>query len=448
MVGCRRNAGGADGTELWQQYEPGAVATDMRGATLEISNRWIDEAGTDGDFDPSIVGEYKLEYSVQDQYGFVANTTRDVIVQDTIKPNVSLHTDFDGRGTVYANYPEKIYVQYRSGGFDDRLIGVAAQDNLDGDLKAKSLVFEDTPDFADTAVGVTFNQTLWAVDMNDRRSESVLRTIMVVCEPDACTDPDDCESDASCEWTTKKVVGWSAGGFLLLFVMYEVLEWRAKRIRRGHYTTFLSHHKQDAGEAASELRAHLNSELLGIHAHDCRGKLRRHLVCLPHAWKIRSRGKNFLDVDDLEDISQLVKEVKRTKVFVLLLTRAVLTRVACLIEIYTALITPEVDIVLVPITGKRFSFSGAEAFLKQMEEKVFDEDYMQSKFGASAWGERELAGLGEVPTATAAEISAMQPEEAARFLGTPDGQPLSVKLISAELSASLLNITGNDEFNP
>ena len=74
----------------------------MRGATLEISNRWIDEAGTDGDFDPSIVGEYKLEYSVQDQYGFVASTTRDVIVQDTIKPNVSLHTDFDGRCSIVA----------------------------------------------------------------------------------------------------------------------------------------------------------------------------------------------------------------------------------------------------------------------------------------------------------------------------------------------------------
>ena len=53
------------------------------------------------------------------------------------------------------------------------------------------------------------------------------------------------------------MVCWSAGGLLLLVVMYEVLEWRAKRIRRGHYTTFLSHNKQDAGEAASELRAHL-----------------------------------------------------------------------------------------------------------------------------------------------------------------------------------------------
>jgi ABC-type branched-subunit amino acid transport system substrate-binding protein len=85
------------------------------------------------------------------------------------------------------------------------------------------------------------------------------------------------------------------------------------------YTTFLSHHKNGAGETAANLRTLFDRSL----ARELR----------------RSETGNYLDVENLAviDMYNLVRAVRSTEVLVLLLSKDVMQRPWCLVEIHTAL---------------------------------------------------------------------------------------------------------------
>ena len=87
--------------------------------------------------------------------------------------------------------------------------------------------------------------------------------------------------------------------------------WRHRVLRSqdGHYTTFVSHCKADGDETAAALHNHFQA-------------LRKGSFCVP-----TDRGPNFIDTVELEHINpqQLVIDVKRSRVFVLVLTKKVLT---------------------------------------------------------------------------------------------------------------------------
>ena len=78
----------------------------------------------------------------------------------------------------------------------------------------------------------------------------------------------------------------------------------------------------------------------------------------------------FLDSDDLSDLRKLCEQVVQSDVLILLLTKDVLTRPWCLIELYHA-ITNGVPIVTVNVAGAfPFDFADARTFFADFESQL------------------------------------------------------------------------------
>ena len=198
---------------------------------------------------------------------------------------------------------------------------------------------------------------------------------------------------------------------------------------RTHYTTFLSHSKRDGGDSAAFIKSEFDNALL-------------------NRWGLRAcstRGKNFIDTESLEEINAdtLVESVKSSKVFVLLLTKSLLSRPWCLVEIYTAL---NAGIPVVPVLLKvpnkprnEYSFGTAAGMLGgDLESFLFDERKMQEAWGEGAWSGFEITDMiSRVQTATAEELQEMDPARAIQTVATPTGGPLTLEDIQRELFANL-----------
>jgi hypothetical protein len=135
--------------------------------------------------------------------------------------------------------------------------------------------------------------------------------------------------------------------------------------------------------------------------------------------------------------------VKTSKVFVLLLTKSVLTRPWCLVEIYTALSSniPIVPVLLkVPNNPKdEYSFSAAALMLADLEDFVSDEERMQAHWGEPRWSASrwEADAIATVRTATAQQVREMSSREMSSTVATPTGGALTLAEIQALLSAEL-----------
>ena len=135
---------------------------------------------------------------------------------------------------------------------------------------------------------------------------------------------------------------------------------------------------------------------------------------------------NFIDTKHLKTITteSLVAAVKQSKVFVLLLTRELLTRPWCVLEVYTAL---ENDIPIVPVKIERqrnnYSYGIAAEFLSNLEAYVYDKDYMKRTFDVPAWSEGEWSEIqSSVKTGERAEHP---------------GNPLTLRIVQDLLAAKL-----------
>ena len=115
---------------------------------------------------------------------------------------------------------------------------------------------------------------------------------------------------------------------------------------QGRYAGFMSHYKYEAAEAARYITDKLEGRL-GVPV--------------------------FLDSDDLSDLRKLCEQVVQSDVLILLLTKDVLTRPWCLIELYTA-VTNRVPIVTVnvekPIPSHRFDFDDSQKFFADFEQQL------------------------------------------------------------------------------
>lgn len=162
-------------------------------------------------------------------------------------------------------------------------------------------------------------QTLRVVDAAGNASPELERRIYVVCDIHLVDTQEDLISTTCESRRLALLVSVSAGVLLLSLCACIKSQQRAATMRSTHNTTFISHSKRDGGDVAGHLNRVLDKRLLG------------------GPWSMR--GRNFLDVEDLTEINAetLVSEVKRSKVFVLLLTRSLLTRPWCLVEIFIAL---------------------------------------------------------------------------------------------------------------
>ena len=200
------------------------------------------------------------------------------------------------------------------------------------------------------------------------------------------------------------------------------------------YTTFISHAKDDGGHSAVVLHRHFDKKLLGC----CK----------------RCRPPNFIDVQNLVkiDCDSLIRSVKMSRVFVLLLTKRALTRPWVLLEIYTAL---DCGIPIVPIEvtkrgrGVRLG-ADTSAYLGGLARSVFVQEDMQSKWGVDAWGTGRDAegpdGAGPTQskawneitlaakTASPEKLASMDKQAAASFISTPSGKPLTLEDVQAKLS--------------
>ena len=103
----------------------------------------------------------------------------------------------------------------------------------------------------------------------------------------------------------------------LVLAIWLAVAWRNK-IRRSHYSTFCSYSQRDGGDSAQFLKRELDKALL------YRCGLR----------SCSTRGKNFIDTEELDDIApdNLVTCVKTSRVFVVILSRSLLTRPWCLVR--------------------------------------------------------------------------------------------------------------------
>ena len=92
--------------------------------------------------------------------------------------------------------------------------------------------------------------------------------------------------------------------------------------------------------------------------------------------------------EELRNITtdNLIKSVKLTRVFVLVLTPKALTRPWVLLEIYTAL-DSAIPIVPVGVDGLRLG-SKTSNYLSGLATNVFDARYMRDKWSVDAWGVR------------------------------------------------------------
>ena len=132
---------------------------------------------------------------------------------------------------------------------------------------------------------------------------------------------------------------------------------------------------------------------------------------------------------------RLVEAVKKSKVFVLLLTKSVLTRPWCLLEVYAAL---DADIPIVPIKviglyeRNEYSYSKNADYLANLATNVFDQNYMQRTFGADAWATDAWEPINACIRLDEAKrlketSSHGELEGKARYLSTPHGEGLTLE---------------------
>ena len=112
---------------------------------------------------------------------------------------------------------------------------------------------------------------------------------------------------------------------------------------KGEYAAFLSHFKLESAGDARYMKDKLELQL---------------------------GAPVFLDSDDLLDLRKLCKQVLESDVVILLLTKGVLTRPWCLIELYHA-ITNGVPIVTVNVADAfPFDFADARTFFADFESQL------------------------------------------------------------------------------
>ena len=225
-------------------------------------------------------------------------------------------------------------------------------------------------------------------------------------------------------------------------------KWRCRRvgISNSHYTSFLSHCKAEGGPEAQVLNTALDKGLL-------KGN------CLFPT----DRGNNFIDTRELDHITtaEIVKGVQSSKVFVMLLTKTVLTRPWVLLEVYTAL---NAGIPVIPVKVFRqnpeddYSFSTAQDFLSNLETNVYDETYMQANFGVPAWKADAWSPIQTTLTATRVQIEMMRSNSSkdiehpdshrlTRTISTENGKPLTLRNVQ-ELCSAELPAFRSEEYKP
>ena len=436
--------------------EPGVSAMGMRGEPLQVSSRWTSAA-----YDAASPGYYNLEYTAQDRSGFLSRRFREVgkktehlcdpwlarcpqdtsnlvaqpaVVKDSQPPQIILLTSEHiqrSKGNRASLDGKALYVQFGSAFGSVKESGYEAFDSLDGDLTAH--VISSIADYAGIDVAdsdVTkhvrnLTQTLRVLDAAGNTSPLVQRTIFVVCDTNLVDTPEDLVSTTCESRRLALIVLTSVGALLMCLCACAKSHQRAVAMRSSHNTTFISHSKRDGGDVAGHLNRLLDKRMLG------------------GPWS--TRGRNFLDVEDLTEINAetLVSEVKRSKVFVLLLTRSLLTRPWCLVEIFIALQAgkPFVPIV-VKVPNKpntEYSFGMASSFLSKLTTRLFDQRYMERTWGENAWKPDgwEVEALASVKTVSPEQYNVMSPVEQLRVVKTPEGEKLTLAHIQRRLCAEL-----------
>lgn len=136
----------------------------------------------------------------------------------------------------------------------------------------------------------------------------------------------------------------------------EMQQMLAKRGESGHLV-FLSHFKHEAGTEAALMRSELEQ-----------------LICDEQDSTSRFGVPVFLDSEDLNDLEDVQKQVQCSHNVALLLTRNVLTRPWCLVEIVTAI---QMNIPVIPVQlekkGNQFEFPGTDFYNDLKEGRVLDE---------------------------------------------------------------------------
>ena len=154
--------------QLYEEY--GATAYDAYDASYGTELKF----SLDSQVNVERIGEYIVRYSFEDSSGNVGSATRKVIIQDTVKPTITLI----GSSTIYIEYLETFR--------DD---GAWFDDNYDGRsrLYATTILFVD-PDTletmevseVDTSILGTYRLTYYKTDSSGNTPESVpLRTVIV-----------------------------------------------------------------------------------------------------------------------------------------------------------------------------------------------------------------------------------------------------------------------------
>lgn len=132
-----------------------------------------------------------------------------------------------------------------------------------------------------------------------------------------------------------------------------------------------------------------------------------------------------------------MESVKKSKVFVLLLTKRVLTRPWCLLEIYAAL---DADIPIVPIKviglyeRDQYSYGKNAGYLANLATNVFDQEYMQQTFGIDAWAPDVWVPIESCSTIKPDEAQELQKSSS---LGEEAGQDQDVAAAAGEALSRL-----------
>jgi len=125
-----------------------------------------------------------------------------------------------------------------------------------------------------------------------------------------------------------------------------------------HHYIFLSHYKLEAGTEASLIRAELERLLEGDKSQAAEST--QHPV--------------FVDSEDLDDLADLQRHVRESRNIVLLLTKGVLTRPWCLIELATAAQAGvPVHLLKVSKRGSDFEYPDESFYQSMQAERILDE---------------------------------------------------------------------------
>ena len=123
----------------------------------------------------------------------------------------------------------------------------------------------------------------------------------------------------------------------------KIQDWAGQIPSKSKFVTFLSHYKTEAGAAARLMKGRLRVEL--------------------------GREEIFLDSDDLQHLSHLLDQVRASDTVVVLLTKNVLSRPWCLLEIYTA-IQAHIPIITVQVRGQVDWNADVIGFLSDLESSL------------------------------------------------------------------------------